>query len=296
MIKPFKANGTRDFDAPKKPARKTLAQVLDTPAKKQVAKDGFHPRNRHRFGYDFKALMASFPDLAFFVSLNQYDTPSINFFVLAAVKALNKALLKHYYDVAKWDIPEDYLCPPIPGRADYIHHIADLLATANNGKVPTRGVKVLDIGVGANCVYPIIGHIEYGWNFVGSDIDSVALDAAEKNKDNNIVLKDALECRFQTSHINTFAGIVKRGEQFDISVCNPPFHSSLAEAMGLTRKKLKNLGANDKGKPVQNFGGQQAELWCKGGEKEFVERMIAQSAVVAHNFLWFTTLKAFIMG
>jgi 23S rRNA (adenine1618-N6)-methyltransferase len=29
----------------------------------------------------------------------------------------------------------NYLCPPIPGRADYIHYIADLLAS-NNGIIP----------------------------------------------------------------------------------------------------------------------------------------------------------------
>jgi 23S rRNA (adenine1618-N6)-methyltransferase len=44
-------------------------------------------------------------------------------------------LLISYYDIQKWDIPH-YLCPPIPGRADYIHYIADLLAESNNGIIP----------------------------------------------------------------------------------------------------------------------------------------------------------------
>ena len=41
---------------------------------------------------------------------------------------LNRAILMHHYGVKSWDIPAGYLCPPIPGRADYIHSVADLLA------------------------------------------------------------------------------------------------------------------------------------------------------------------------
>ena len=44
------------------------------------------------------------------------------------MKALNKALLAHFYAVKHWDIPDGFLCPPVPGRADYVHHLADLLA------------------------------------------------------------------------------------------------------------------------------------------------------------------------
>src|SRR5690606_24715537 len=106
---------------------------------------------------------------------------SIDFFNPQAVKALNKALLFYYYDIVYWDIPENYLCPPIPGRADYIHYIADLLADNNKGIVPTGSeIKCLDIGVGANCIYPIIGVKEYGWSFIGADIDALAIKSAKK--------------------------------------------------------------------------------------------------------------------
>jgi 23S rRNA (adenine1618-N6)-methyltransferase len=60
--------------------------------------------------------------------------------------------------------------PSIPGRADYIHYIADLLAESNNGIIPRSWVQGLDIGIGANCIYPIIGNAEYGWSFVGTDM------------------------------------------------------------------------------------------------------------------------------
>ncbi|MEI8048680.1 MAG: RlmF-related methyltransferase, partial [Bacteroidota bacterium] len=139
-------------------------------------KSKMHPRNKHRERYDFKQLIGSCPELAEFVRPNVYDDDSIDFFDPEAVKMLNKALLKHYYDLGYWDIPKNYLCPPIPGRADYIHHIADLLGSKNKGQIPTgEKIKCLDIGVGANCVYPVIGNKEYGWSFIGCDIDAVSI-------------------------------------------------------------------------------------------------------------------------
>ena len=133
--------------------------------------------NKHRERYDFKVLIEACPELENFVAPNAYNDDSIDFANPDAVKMLNKALLKQYYDIENWDIPADYLCPPIPGRADYIHHIADLLCSNNYGKIPTGSkIKCLDIGVGANCVYPIIGNKEYGWSFIGSEIDTTAIE------------------------------------------------------------------------------------------------------------------------
>ena len=144
-----------------------------------IEKLQLHPRNKHRQRYDFDRLSAACPDLKKFVALNKWGDDSIDFSDAEAVKMLNKALLIHFYDVKDWDIPPTYLCPPIPGRADYIHHIADLLADNNSGKIPVGSkIKCLDIGVGANCVYPIIGRAEYGWGFVGSDIDPLAIRSA----------------------------------------------------------------------------------------------------------------------
>lgn len=83
-------------------------------------KYSLHPRNKHRERYDFKILADKSPDLTRFVKLNPYGDESIDFFIPEAVKMLNKSLLKQYYGIGNWDIPAGYLCPPIPGRADYI--------------------------------------------------------------------------------------------------------------------------------------------------------------------------------
>jgi 23S rRNA (adenine1618-N6)-methyltransferase len=255
-------------------------------------KDNLHPRNLHRGRYDFAQLIASSPELAPFVALNEYGNESINFVDPAAVKALNRALLQHAYGIKNWDVPAQYLCPPIPGRADYVHYLADLLSDSNGGNIPRgKSVRVLDIGVGANCIYPLIGHATYGWQFVGTDVDATALHNAQQILDAN-KLGDAVELRLQKSATEIFSGVTYADEYFDLTLCNPPFHASLAEARHGSQRKWKNLGKeNDKRKnPVLNFGGQSLELCCDGGEEAFVTRMIEESESGKNNCLWFTTM------
>lgn len=257
-------------------------------------KASLHPRNRHRERYDFKQLTASCPELGQFVKLNEYNDESIDFFNPRAVKTLNKALLKYFYGIDNWDIPSNYLCPPIPGRADYIHYVADLLSSSNSvfqAKIPAGSkIKCLDIGVGANCVYPIIGVREYGWSFVGTDIDRVSIESATRIVDNNALLKGKVELRLQQNPSDIFNGIIGKNEIFDLCTCNPPFHASLEEAQKGTMRKLKNLKHKKKVAPIQNFGGMGNELWCEGGEELFVGNMIRQSKRFAHSCFWFSTL------
>jgi 23S rRNA (adenine1618-N6)-methyltransferase len=263
------------------------------PKPKTMDRSELHPRNRHRARYDFKQLIEACPALGPFVSLNPHGNESIDFANPSAVKTLNQAILKAFYGISYWDIPSGYLCPPIPGRADYIHHLADLLASDRNGDIP-RGasIRALDIGVGANCVYPIIAHAEYGWRFVGSDIDAKAIKAAKQVIQANPHLKDSVELRLQRNPSNLFEGILQRGERFDLTLCNPPFHASLREAREGTQRKWRNLGKENHSResPTLNFGGQGRELWCPGGEAEFVRRMIEESAEISDQCRWFTTL------
>ena len=250
-----------------------------------------HPRNKHKERYDFKVLIEACPELAPFVKLNIHNDESIDFADAEAVKMLNKSLLKHFYKIENWDIPEGYLCPPIPGRADYIHHLADLLRIYNYGKIPTgSSIKCLDIGIGANGVYPIIGNNEYGWTFIGSDIDIVSIQSVQQLIENNPFLKGVIDCRLQTNPKDIFTGILKEGEFIDFSICNPPFHASKAEAEEGTLRKLSNLNQKVVKKINLNFGGQNGELWCEGGEERFVRNMIRQSRQFKNNCFWFSSL------
>lgn len=254
-------------------------------------KSRLHPRSKHRERYDFKTLIKSHPDLAQYVKLNVYNDESIDFFDPEAVKTLNTALLKHYYTIEKWDIPEGYLVPPIPGRADYIHHIADVLSSKNFGNIPFGGnIKCLDIGVGANCIYPIIGNAAYGWNFVGTEVDPVAIESAENIIEANPSLKGNVEIRLQANLKDTFFGTIQKEERFDLSICNPPFHASQEEAQKGSLRKLSNLTHEKVTDVSRNFGGQSNELWCDGGEEKFIKNMIRESKHFANSCFWFSTL------
>lgn len=267
------------------------------PEKKEHPKEKaeLHARNRHRVRYDFPALIKSEPALKPFVRLNEFKDASLDFFNPEAVKTLNRALLKHFYGIQYWDIPAGYLCPPIPGRADYIHHIADVLAQYHTGgsnpKVPKGAqIKCLDIGVGANCVYPIIGAKEYGWSFVGADIDPVSVASAQNIVERNAGLKDKIDIRRQPNPRHIFAGIIQENERFDLTICNPPFHASAAEANAGSTRKLRNLKGKKVAKPLLNFGGQSNELWCEGGEATFLANMIRESRNFSTSCFMFSAL------
>lgn len=256
---------------------------------RMAEKTELHQRNKHQEQYDFPKLIENYQPLKKFVALNPYGTLTINFFNPQAVKALNKALLITYYGINYWDIPANYLCPPIPGRADYIHYIADLIQSESKDE-DTKPYKCLDIGVGANCIYPIIGITEYGWTFVGSDIDSVSLENAHKIITCNPALAHKIELRLQKDSRKIFDGIISPQDYFDVTICNPPFHSSKEEAKEGTLRKLSSLKGEKITKAKLNFGGTSNELWCEGGEERFLLNMISESKKYQQNCGWFTCL------
>jgi 23S rRNA (adenine1618-N6)-methyltransferase len=243
-----------------------------------------HPKNKHNNTYQFDKLIESHNVLSDYVFVNDYNIQTIDFSNQNAVLELNKAILKHHYNLTDWSIPEGYLCPPIPGRADYIHYISDLLS---KDKL-SNNIKGLDIGVGANCIYPILANRIYNWKMVGADINENAVISAQKNIEETSGLADHIEIRHQKDNANIFKGIVKKGEHYQFTMCNPPFHSSEKEAQKGTLRKLKNIGQDTK--LTLNFGGQSNELWCNGGETLFIKRMIKQSIEFKSQVTWFTCL------
>ena len=258
---------------------------------KQPEKKNLHPRNQHRLGYDFDSLIKILPELKNFVGINEHQIQTLDFSNPDAVKALNKALLLAYYDIQFWEIPSTFLCPPIPGRVDYIHYLADLLAQSNNGIIPKgETVQGLDIGIGANCIYPILGNAVYGWSFVGTDIDEKAIQNCKKIIEKNPKLIDAISLQLQTEPRFIFKNIMESEDKFAFTICNPPFHNSKEEATKVALRKVNNLSTNKTTTPTLNFGGQNAELWCPGGELGFITQMIYESAKYPMHCLWYTTL------
>jgi 23S rRNA (adenine1618-N6)-methyltransferase len=260
------------------------------PPRTPPTKPGLHPRNRHAAGYDFPRLQRVSPELGPFLLRAKHGGLSIDFADPEAVKALNRALLAEAYGIQGWDIPPGYLCPPIPGRADYVHHLADLLAGDREGPIPQGlAIRVLDVGVGANAIYPLIGQREFGWSFVGSETDGTALASAAHILAANPGLEEVIQLRPQADRKAIFKGVVQAGERFDLTLCKPPFHGSMREVREATQAKWRKLGRENP-HPLRNFGGQGAELWCEGGEVGFIRRMIAESLDLHDRIRWFSTL------
>lgn len=262
-----------------------------SPKKPNPIKSSLHPRNKNRERYDLKALVKSNPELAAFVKPNKYGDDSVAFSNPMAVKILNKALLNHYYGIKNWHFPDENLCPPIPGRADYIHHIADLLCEHNFGKIPTENkITCLDVGVGASCIYPILGVTEYGWNFIGSDINPKSIESSKQIITFNPSLKGKVSLRLQENPKDVFYHILTREDKIDVTVCNPPFHASIEDAQKGTRRKVQNLSGKTEKTPKLNFAGIYNELVCDGGESKFITNMVRESEKFAKNCYWFSTL------
>ena len=257
-----------------------------------MSKPNLHARNRHQAvmgkAYDLEKLTLVNPDLDQWLVDRPDGEKTVNFAENDAVKQLNKALLLAYYDIQFWDIPNNFLCPPVPGRVDYIHYLADLLSNSKPEE-PTTGkqIKVLDVGTGANLIYPIVGSFEYGWQFVGSDIEPISIQCAQQLINANKRLRKNIVLRQQKHSEHIFDGIIKTNDRFALTMCNPPFHSSEKQAQQASDRKTRNLGTSSKS---LNFGGQHNELWCPGGELEFVCRMVRESSQFKHQVLWFTSL------
>lgn len=242
-----------------------------------------HPNNLHQKGYQFLELCEVYPQLQEFVFVNNYGTSTIDFANSKAVKAINTALLFKYYNITFWDFPDDNLCPPIPGRVDYIHYLADLLKSSGIHE----NAKIIDVGVGANCIYPLLGNAVYGWHFLGTDIDKKSLDRAKKILKKN-KLTECILLKQQVDSSQIFKGILNESDKFSATMCNPPFYKSQEDAMQANARKLKGLGNNNYS--TRNFSGKQQELWYKGGEKAFIHTYLYQSSKFKTNCFWYTTL------
>jgi 23S rRNA (adenine1618-N6)-methyltransferase len=253
-------------------------------SKSDSSKAKFHPKNVHQKGYDFTKLCEVYPQLKQFVFVNKYGTETIDFANPEAVKAINTALLFKYYNITFWDFPDDNLCPPIPGRVDYIHHLNDLLTSSG---IP-ENAKIIDVGVGANCIYPLLGNAVYGWSFLGTDIDKKSLDRAEKIIKKN-KLSEVIKLIQQKDSTHIFTGILNETDKFSATICNPPFYKSQEDAMQANARKLEGLGDRNDSE-TRNFSGKQQELWYKGGEKAFIHTYLYESSMFKKQCFWYSTL------
>jgi 23S rRNA (adenine1618-N6)-methyltransferase len=238
-----------------------------------------HEKNPFIKEYNFDTLNKQHPPLQSFVAENKYGNKSIQFSNTDAVKALNTALLKVDFGLSYWEIPENNLCPAVPGRLDYLLYVSDLVKKDN--------INLLDIGTGANLIYPILATTHFNWKCTASEVDQDALKNAQEIIDKNESLK-TIDLRQQKFKNSILENIITPTDLFDVIVCNPPFYKNRFDAEQNNKRKVKNLQLEvDDSK---NFGGLSNELWYKGGEEAFVKKMASESVQFKSQVTWFTAL------
>ena len=251
-----------------------------------------HPKNRYNERYDLKRLAKHNSSLQEYIILNPFAEETIDFNSSRAVYELNKAMLLADFKLADYHLPTGYLIPPIPGRLDYLLHVRDFLSEKLSIVVGSK-LRGLDIGTGANGIYCILGAQHFNWTMVGTESDAKATEIAIANIQHTNGLQDKVQIRHQENKSFLFKNMIPSNEQFDFTVCNPPFHSSREEALKASLRKLKNLaGATHKNDVSLNFEGQANELWCNGGEALFIKRLIKESILFKDQIKVFTSLVA----
>ena len=251
-----------------------------------------HPKNPYYERYDLKRLAKHYSTLQEYIVLNTSGEETIDFSSSSAVYELNKAMLLADFKLADYNLPTGYLIPPIPGRLDYLLHIRDFLSEKLSIVVDSE-LRGLDIGTGANGIYCVLGAQHFNWTMVGTESDAKATEIAIANMQHTKGLQDKVEIRHQENKSFLFKNIMQSNEQFDFTVCNPPFHSSREEALKSSLRKLNNLaGATHNNDASLNFEGQANELWCNGGEALFIKRLIKESILFKDQVKVFTSLVA----
>ncbi len=251
-----------------------------------------HSQNPYQNRYNFKRLVKHHVELEKHIVLNPSGEETINFSSSSAVYELNKALLLADFKLSDYQLTSGYLIPPIPGRLDYLLHLQEVLLEKFNIGSNSK-LRGLDIGTGANGIYSILGAQYFNWNMVGTESDKKAVDIAIANIQRTKALQNKVEIRHQDTKSFILKNIIHPQEQFDFTICNPPFHTSREDAIKGSLRKLKNLGTTTSKEDLSlNFEGQANELWCNGGEALFIKRLIKESVLFKSQVRIFTSLVA----
>ncbi|KAI1383709.1 uncharacterized protein F4822DRAFT_85916 [Hypoxylon trugodes] len=202
-----------------------------------------------------------------------------------SVMQLTKTLLRLNFGLLI-DLPTDRLCPPVPNRHNYILWLKDLLDSSSPSYLdrgnPAQPVTGLDIGTGANLIYPLLGCAQRpSWSFIATDVDAKSLACARKNVELNglqtrirVVDRVLEDCLIPLDELGL--------ETIDFAMVNPPFYTSEMELADLAKQKSRPPNSACTGAPI--------EMVCAGGEVGFVRRIIDESLVLRRRVQWYTSM------
>ena len=235
---------------------------------KEIVNNNFMP--------DFSILINEFPELKKYMIKND-DTEAFSFDWSDNNLSLLmiKCILKYYFKILYFSIPDNFLIPPVPSRLNYINIINSLLNSFEIKNSNNNRIIGIDIGTGASLIYPILGNSIYNWKFIGSEINHKAYENALKIiKDNK--LEENIKIIKQKYKNNIFIGIVNKEEKYTFTMSNPPYYDYKDE-----------IKIEDKNRDCEyNFD----EIYYKNGEMGFFEEYFEESICYRKNIFIFTIL------
>ena len=231
----------------------------------------------NEFKPDFLLLIKEFPELKKYILKQDKDKKEEIAFDWSnndLSLLMTKSILNYYFNIKYYHIPKGYLIPPIPSRLNYLNLIKSLLTSKYNGNI-INDIIGIDIGTGANIIYPILGNSLFKWKFICTEINDEAYNNAKiilqkNNLEQNITLIK------QKNKNNIFLGILNQENKYSFSICNPPYYDYETE-IKLDDKKRDN---------EFNFD----EVYYKQGEFGFFKRYFEESICYKKNVFLFTIL------
>jgi len=190
---------------------------------------------------------------------------------------MTKCILNYYFDIKYYSIPNNFLIPPVPSRLNYLNTINTLLTSYNalNNNNKQNNVIGIDIGTGANLIYPLLGYSLYKWIFICSEINNDAYENAKTIITNN-KLEENIKLIKQKYKNLIFVGIINKEEKYFFTMCNPPYYDYEEE-----------IKKEDKNRDCQyNFD----EIYYKNGEIGFFDEYFEESICYKKNVFLFTIL------
>ena len=226
----------------------------------------------NEFKPDFLILIKEFPELKKFII--KYDEKIEEFSFDWSNNDLSllmtKSILNYYFNIKYYDIPKGFLIPPVPSRLNYLNLINELIKD-----IKKENIIGVDIGTGANIIYPILGNSIYNWKFICSEINNESYNNAKLILQKNN-LEENINLIKQENKNNIFVSIINQENKYTFSMCNPPYYDYEQE-----------IKIEDKKRDTEyNFD----EVYYEKGELGFFERYFEESICYKKNIFLFTIL------
>jgi 23S rRNA (adenine1618-N6)-methyltransferase len=226
----------------------------------------------NEFKPDFLILIKEFPELKKYII--KYDEKIEEFSFDWSNNDLSllmtKSILNYYFNIKYYDIPKGFLIPPVPSRLNYLNLINELIKD-----IEKENIIGVDIGTGANIIYPILGNSVCDWKFICSEINNESYNNAKLILQKNN-LEENINLIKQENKNNIFVSIINQENKYTFSMCNPPYYDYEQE-----------IKIEDKKRDTEyNFD----EVYYEKGELGFFERYFEESICYKKNIFLFTIL------